>query len=89
MKNKSDLSFAAYISVLKDLIIRSILAIVSLAIVLCPLWLFLLIKSILEPTGFLQNLLVYGLGFYFLMGIQFVLIIIWFAFLFQVILKND
>lgn len=49
--------------------------VVAIAIAGTPTWFWLLVKSLMEPEGFWQNLVVYGVGFYFLGGIQLVLLI--------------
>ncbi|MDB5194099.1 MAG: hypothetical protein JWN50_113 [Parcubacteria group bacterium] len=40
-----------------------------------PTWLFLLIKHLANPTGFWQNLVLYGLGFWVGGAIQLLLLI--------------
>lgn len=62
---------------------------IATAIAAIPTMIFLAAKHSLAPTGFWERLIVYGLGFYFLAGIQLVLLIlligllatVWIAFL--------
>lgn len=42
-----------------------------------PTWLYLLARWFLEPHGFFQELLLFGLGLYVLAGIQFFLFLLW------------
>ena len=66
---------------------KSILSIIILAIGGIPTWMFLIAKHSLHPQGFWQNIAVYGLGFYFLCGLQFfflifaiiLIVIVWMA----------
>lgn len=46
-----------------------------------PTWLFLIVRSILEPEGFMQNFLVFGLGVYILGGLQLMLVFLFLYFL--------
>ncbi len=41
-----------------------------------PTYFFLFLKSVLSPEGFWQKFLVYGVGIWFIGGVQFVLLII-------------
>jgi hypothetical protein len=42
---------------------------------LIPLMLFLAIRAIAKPEGFLENVIIYGGGLYFLGAVQFVLFV--------------
>ena len=55
---------------------RLSLSVVAAIICLIPLWIFVAVKSLLHPTGFWQNLVTYGVGVYFLGGIQIILLIV-------------
>ncbi|KKQ39800.1 MAG: hypothetical protein US56_C0012G0003 [Candidatus Moranbacteria bacterium GW2011_GWF2_37_7] len=55
-----------------------------LILALIPTWFFLGFRSLLAPSGFFQNLFVFGLGFYFLGVIQLILLIIWLIFAFHI-----
>ncbi len=57
---------------------RWFLTLVIAVLVLIPTWIFLLAKSLLNPEGFWQTLVTYGLGFYFLAGIQFIMLVVGF-----------
>lgn len=59
---------------LKETFIKIMYSIIITVIGLIPLWIFLLIFFLLEPQGFWQNIITYGVGIYFLGGIQFILL---------------
>lgn len=46
-----------------------------------PLWIYLLADAVLSPEGFWQNLVLMGVGLYFLWFVQAILIIAFFALL--------
>jgi len=48
-----------------------------LVVTLIPTWLFLLIRYFTDPNGFWQNLVLVGLGMWFLGGIQIILMFFW------------
>ena len=48
-----------------------------LVVTLIPTWLFLLIRHFTDPNGFWQNLVLVGLGMWFLGGIQIILMFFW------------
>jgi hypothetical protein len=50
--------------------------IITWILALIPTWSFLLLKFLIAPVGFVQNFLVFGLGIYFLGGLQILLAII-------------
>jgi uncharacterized membrane protein len=60
----------------KDRLIQIGFTIVCFALAGIPTYFFLFIKSILNPEGFWQKFLVYGLGIWFVGGLQFILLII-------------
>jgi hypothetical protein len=60
----------------------------AVLIAFIPTWLFLLVKAILSPVGFWQQLLVYGAGAYFLGVIQVILCVILLAVSYSVIWSN-
>lgn len=68
-------------------LLKLILTAVSLAVALTPLWLFTAAKFLLAPQGFWQNFLLLGIGFYFLGALQLFLMILWLAFMLNVILN--
>lgn len=41
-------------------------SVLSLVAAFIPLWIFLFFRFLLQPNGFWQNLLIYGLGIYLL-----------------------
>ncbi len=53
------------------------LQIVSTVVAFLPTIIFFIVKAVVAPNGFWQSIVVYGLGFYVLGGIQFVLFIVW------------
>ncbi len=59
-------------------------SVIVTALCLIPFWLYLVVRWLLEPDGFLAEFLVLGLGVYVLGGIQFFLIILWFVFLLSI-----
>ena len=62
---------------------------ITFAFALTPFWLYLLAKSFFAPDGFWQNLLLLGLGFYFLGSIQLLLFLIAVAFVISMWLSRD
>ena len=62
---------------LVNLLIKYFWAIVGLIIFLIPFWLWLLIRYLLSPEGFWQNLFFTCVGVYFLGFIQVILLIIY------------
>lgn len=43
-------------------------------VALVPIWFYLCLRLVLQPTGFWQNVVLIGLGSYFLFGIQLVML---------------
>jgi len=68
-----------------DLLVFLIIFALITAICGIPTWIFIIAKNMLNPVGFWQNLALYGLGFYFLMGIQVLLFIAWVVILYTMI----
>ena len=58
-----------------------VLIIITLAVALLPVWIYLFIKHFLSPEGFWQNVLLLGVSFWFLGSIQVVLFILWVSFI--------
>jgi len=52
-------------------------SLITLAIALIPLWFWLVIKHMVQPQGFWQNLAIAGLGMFFLGSIQIILLVLW------------
>ena len=48
---------------------------IAIGVAGCPTWFWLFIKNMLEPEGFWQEALVYGVGIYVLGTIQLVLLV--------------
>ncbi|MBI4992323.1 MAG: hypothetical protein HZB99_03825 [Candidatus Harrisonbacteria bacterium] len=71
---------------MKETLLKIVVTVFSLAIALTPCWLYLAVKFLLAPEGFWQNLLLLGVGAYFLGFIQLMLIIFWLTFVVKVIL---
>ena len=61
---------------------------ITLVIVFIPTELYLFARVTLQPEGFWQELILTGIALYFLLGIQFILIIIGAIFLFEVFSKT-
>jgi len=72
----------------KDILFKWIVGIITLLFALLPTWAFLFIKSALTPEGFWQNFAVYGVGVWFLGGLQLVFLFIWIGILLYVILES-
>jgi hypothetical protein len=53
---------------------KFILQVIVFLMCLIPTWIFLILKAILSPIGFVQIFLVYGLGLYLFGAIQLVLL---------------
>lgn len=53
----------------------TILSFILLLIALIPVWLFLGVRYFLEPSGFWQNLVLFGIGVYLLGAIQIILLV--------------
>jgi hypothetical protein len=60
----------------KDILIQVGFTIVCLALAGIPTYFFLFLKSILNPEGFWQKFLVYGMGIWFIGALQVVLLIL-------------
>lgn len=58
-------------------IVKFLFTIGGLLVALIPAWIWLAIRALLGPTGFWQNLLVTGLGVWFLGIAQFFLLALW------------
>ncbi len=69
-------------------VLKTFLILVGFLIAGIPTWIFLLIKNSLNPTGFWQNLVAYGLGAYFLWGVQLVLAILFLGYVGLVLESN-
>jgi hypothetical protein len=60
----------------KDRLIQIVFTVIGLGLAGIPIYFFIFIKSILNPEGFWQKFLVYGVGIWFIGGLQIVLFII-------------
>lgn len=49
---------------------RLMLSAVCIVLALVPTWFFLVARSLLSPEGFWQEVFVFGVGLYFLGGLQ-------------------
>jgi hypothetical protein len=54
---------------------KFLLSTLAIAVAGTPTWVFLFLKSMVVPVGFLQNAIVFGMGIYFLGGLQFILLL--------------
>lgn len=59
------------------LVLKILISIFFLIVAFWPTWLFLLVKYLLAPDGFWQNLILFGVGFYFLGFLQIFSLIVW------------
>ena len=59
-----------------------------LVVTLIPTWLFLLIRHFTDPNGFWQNLVLVGLGMWFLGGIQIILMFFWVGVVISLIMER-
>ncbi|MDP3947731.1 MAG: hypothetical protein Q8Q41_03520 [bacterium] len=57
-------------------LVRLVLSIVALGVCLWPFWMYLLVKSVLVPVGFWQNLVMLVGGVYLLAGFQIIFVAI-------------
>jgi hypothetical protein len=63
------------VQTIADVVVMILVSIVIIGILGTPTWIILAAKWLLEAKGFWQNLLVYGIGFYLLGGLQVVCLI--------------
>lgn len=68
-----------------DTLAKIFASLIALLVALIPFWIWLICRAALSPEGFWQNLVVFGLGAWFLGGIQIILLIILLWFLFAVV----
>ena len=61
-------------------LLKWLMTLISLVLALLPVWFFILIKYLLAPEGFWQNLVLYGFGFWFLAGFQVLFCVLWIIF---------
>ena len=59
-----------------------------LVVTLIPTWLFLLIRHFTDPNGFWQNLVLVGLGMWFLGGIQIIFMFFWVGVVISLIMER-
>jgi hypothetical protein len=59
-----------------EVLAKIVFSIVAIAIAGIPTWIYLLIRLCLEPSGFWQEIVVFGFGVWILGGLQFFLFII-------------
>ena len=67
----------------KNTFVKHVFAGIIVILTLIPAWIFLLLKYLLNPEGFWQNLVTYGLGLFFLGSLQIVFIIFGIGLLFS------
>lgn len=51
-------------------------SVIATILALIPTWLFLGLRHLLSPEGFLENLLMYGFGYWVFGGVQFILLVV-------------
>jgi hypothetical protein len=63
-----------------DNLAKSVVSLVALAVAMFPFWVWLLVREMLHPEGFWQNLFVFGAGAWLLGGLQIFMLIlfVWF-----------
>ena len=83
--NKSLRSFK---DTLSSFFVNSVFIVITLAIALLPVWIYMLIKFFLSPEGFWQNALILGIAIWFLGCIQIVLFILWVIFVLKLCLRD-
>lgn len=54
---------------------RLLLSFLSLLLCLAPFWIYLMARCLFDPHGFWQNVFLVGVGFYFLGGVQIILLL--------------
>jgi hypothetical protein len=59
-----------------DVLISIVVSIFVIGVCFIPMWVFLIARSALNPEGFWQKFAVFGIGIWFLGGLQFIGIII-------------
>lgn len=60
---------------MKDFFLKLLIQVVLVLTAGIPTWLILAGRYLAEPTGFWQNLVVFGIGFYLLGGIQLIFLV--------------
>jgi hypothetical protein len=71
-------------NVMGSILLRLFLTGIALFVLLLPMEFFWVVQHLLAPEGFWQNLVLYGIGFYFLAAIQFILGIVLLVALFMI-----
>ena len=66
---------------MKRFFLQIFYTLLAIAIGFIPVWVFLGAKSLLNPTGFWQNIVTYGAAIYFLGFVQFVLFLFFLYFM--------
>jgi hypothetical protein len=72
---------------LMEYIVMLFIMLIVFLLCLIPTWIFLVLKYMIGPMGFWQKFAVYGLGIYFLGGLQIVGIILFLVFIFYFLEK--
>jgi len=63
-------------------------ALLTIGLTFIPTWIYLLTRTLFQPEGFWQELILMGLGLYFLMGIQLILIVVCFVILVKIFFND-
>jgi hypothetical protein len=67
------------------ILIKTSLSLLVLILCLIPTWIYLLADTLFEPNGFWQNLVLFGIGLYFLGALQLVLFFLFIVLLIGII----
>ncbi len=59
-----------------EALVRSLLTLAAVAVALIPTWIYLLARLVLDPRGFWQQLVLLGVGVWFLGAVQLILLFI-------------
>lgn len=77
-KREKDYIMKNFLANCFGILMVALIQVAIILIALTPTWGFLLIKYILSPEGFWQKLIVFGIGFYLLAGLQLICLILGF-----------
>jgi len=57
-------------------VVKTLIVLAMWLLVLSPTWFFLIVRYLMSPEGFWQNLVLFGVAGWFLGGIQFIFVIL-------------
>lgn len=70
------------------MIIKTLISLIIAGFSLLPTWFFLIIKNMLDPEGFWQKFVVFGVGVYVLGAMQLLFLILAFCLIFMIYENN-